>query len=87
MEFNIATLFFVEVNISPNPSIVPSLSEIRDLSIITPLPGSLMDTLLSCVFRSDGLVYIYLKQPSSQLICNDACSEVVRRDKYLNAYL
>ena len=35
-EFNIATLFFVEVNISPNPSIVPSLSEIRDLSIITP---------------------------------------------------
>ena len=35
-EFNIATLFFVEVNISPNPSIVPSLSEIRDLSIISP---------------------------------------------------
>ena len=34
--FNIATLFFVEVNISPHPSIVPSLSEIRELSIITP---------------------------------------------------
>ena len=45
-EFNIATLFFVEVNISPHPSIVPSLSEIRDLSVITPCLGSLMDTLL-----------------------------------------
>ena len=50
-EFNFATLFFAEVNISPHPSIVPSLSEIRDLSIITPLPGSLMDTLLSHNFK------------------------------------
>ena len=37
-EFNIATLFFVEVNISPNPLIVPSLSEIRYLSIIALSP-------------------------------------------------
>ena len=35
-EFNIGIVFFVEANISPQPSIVPSLSEIRDLSIITP---------------------------------------------------
>ena len=59
-EFNIETLFFVEVNISPNPLIVPSLSEIRDLSIITPLFGSLMDTLLK------SLPVSYLLRPGKR---------------------
>ena len=58
-EFNVGTLIFVEVNTLPPPSIVPCLSEIRDLSIITPFPGSLMDALLTQFCRSVTIYIFY----------------------------
>ena len=57
-EFNIGTLIFVDVNTLPPTSIVQCLSETRDLSIITPFPGSLMDTLLTQFCRS-VIIYIF----------------------------
>ena len=48
-EYDLLTYFFAMIIYSPNPTFVPSLSEIGDLSCITSclvLPGFLMDTLL-----------------------------------------
>ena len=45
---------------SPNPTFVPSLSEIGDLSCITScliLPGFLMDTLLKMVFQPSPIQF------------------------------
>ena len=49
-EYDLLTYFFAMIIYSPNPTFVPSLSEIGDLSCITSclvLPGFLMDTLLT----------------------------------------
>ena len=49
---------------SPNPTFVPSLSEIGDLSCITSylvLPGFLMDTLLNNVLRANTEKNLFAK--------------------------